>query len=107
NGYLLTANTKTTTTDYPHYLSYVATPYRADRLRELLEAREAFGVAQMAAMQGDQTSAQGRGVAQEFGRSRPGTAAARLLVDTFAARDANLAPDSPAALALDAGPEAR
>jgi penicillin amidase len=97
NGYLLTANNKTTTPDYPHYLSYVATPYRADRLRELLDAQTTFGTADMAAVQADQTSVQARGFAREFAAAGGGG----WLAEMFAGWDANLSADSAAALALD------
>jgi penicillin amidase len=106
NGYLLTANNKTTTPDYPHYLSYVATPYRADRLRELLDAQPTFGPADMAAMQGDQTSVQARGFAEAFTIARPATDGGRQLAAMFAGWDARLNAESPAALALDAVCEA-
>jgi penicillin amidase len=106
NGYLLTANNKTTTADYPHYLSYVATTYRADRLRELLQAQDTFDTADMAAMQGDQTSVPARGFAAAFASARPATDGGRQLAAMFAGWDARLNAESPAALALDAVCEA-
>lgn len=106
NGYLLTANNKTTTPDYPHYLSYVATPYRADRLRELLEAQETFAPSDMAAMQGDQTSVQARGFAARFAAARPSTVGGNRLVEMLGAWDAKLREDGPEGLALDEACEA-
>ena len=37
SGYFASANNKTTTPDYPHYLSYASSRFRADRIRELVE----------------------------------------------------------------------
>ena len=42
NGYFATANNKTTTPDYPHYLSLGAAPWRANRLNEILQSRPKF-----------------------------------------------------------------
>ncbi|MFQ5380279.1 MAG: penicillin acylase family protein [Dehalococcoidia bacterium] len=65
-GYLLTANNKTTTPDYPHYLTYVATPFRAGRLRELINSKNKFTLDDLREMQADQTSIPARELAGEF-----------------------------------------
>ncbi len=64
NGFIVTANNKTTTPDYPHYLSYSASAFRADRLRELMDATEIFRLDEMPRLQGDQTSRHARGIAR-------------------------------------------
>ncbi|HXH21490.1 MAG TPA: penicillin acylase family protein [Dehalococcoidia bacterium] len=53
NGFIATANNKTTTPDYPYYLSPGGAPWRADRLHEILQSRERFSPADMPAIQGD------------------------------------------------------
>lgn len=63
SGYIMSANNKTTSPDYPHYLSYMATPFRANRLRELLDGRERFELGDMREMQTDQTSIPARELA--------------------------------------------
>ena len=52
NGFIVTANNKTTTPEYPHYLSYSASAFRADRLRELMDATEIFRLDEDAALAG-------------------------------------------------------
>lgn len=64
-GYIATANNKTTTPEYPHYLSFMATPFRADRLRELLVEGE-FSPGDMPTLQGDTTSRHGRIIAEQL-----------------------------------------
>ena len=53
NGFIITANNRTTTPDYPHYLSFGATRFRADRLRELMDDTEQFSLELMPELQGD------------------------------------------------------
>jgi penicillin amidase len=53
NGFIVTANNKTTTPDYPHYLSAVATRFRANRLRELMDEVDTFSLEAMPAFQAD------------------------------------------------------
>ncbi len=53
-GYVSSANNKTVSDDYPHYISYwFATPSRIDRIREMLEAKEKLGVEDFKAMHSD------------------------------------------------------
>ncbi len=56
NGFIITANNRTTTPDYPHYLSFGATRFRADRLRELMDETEEFSLELMPELQGDVVS---------------------------------------------------
>jgi penicillin amidase len=53
NGYIATANNKTTTPDYPHYLGLGAPPWRANRLHEILRSKPRFSPDDMPAIQGD------------------------------------------------------
>lgn len=55
-GYIATANNKTTSADYPHYLSTGGQPWRANRLREIFEQRATFSLEDMPAIQGDLVS---------------------------------------------------
>ena len=65
-GYLFSANNRTAAPDYPHYLSFGAYPFRADRVREIFEATEVFRLDEMPAIQADQTSVMLRTFAQRF-----------------------------------------
>ena len=56
HGVIITANNRTTTPEYPHYLSWSQTPFRADRLRELLSGRDDWTAEEMVRVQSDQTS---------------------------------------------------
>ncbi len=56
-GYLASANCKTTAPDYPYYISkWFDLPYRVNRIREMLEAKEKLSVADFEQMLGDQKS---------------------------------------------------
>ncbi len=102
NGYLLTANNRTTTPGYPHYLTYMASRFRADRLRELIESTPRFGVDDMRRLQADQVSIQAREIAAAVVSVATTTEPARGLQVLLHGWDGHLAVDSPAALALDA-----
>ena len=65
-GYIATANNKTTSEDYPHYLSHAAALWRADRLRELLEQKERFSPGDMHSMQGDLVSLAARTLVERY-----------------------------------------
>ncbi len=52
-GYIVTANNRTTSSDYPHYLSFSSTRFRADRLNELMEAMDTFSIENMVSLQSD------------------------------------------------------
>ncbi|MEX1102638.1 MAG: penicillin acylase family protein, partial [Dehalococcoidia bacterium] len=101
NGYLVTANNRTTTPDYPHYLTYVTTRFRADRLRELLEGHAGtFSADEMREMQADLTSIQARELAAAIAAAPVADADAVGVQQVLAGWDGRLAPDSAAALAL-------
>ena len=54
-GYIATANNKIVGEDYPYHLSNVwASPYRYERIEEMLEEKDDFSVDDMAQMQMDE-----------------------------------------------------
>jgi len=106
SGYVLTANNRTTSPDYPHYLTYVTTRFRADRLRELIDERVTLDIADMRRFQGDQESIAARDLARQFAEAAPGTAGGERLRTLFAGWNGRLDGGSPAALAYDAVCEA-
>jgi penicillin amidase len=56
-GYVASANNKTTGRDYPHYISnWFFLPYRAERIREMLEEKEKLSPADFEKMQTDTKS---------------------------------------------------
>lgn len=59
-GYIATANNRTTTPEYPHYLTFGSALWRADRLREIFESQEVFSPDDMPAIHGDLISLAGR-----------------------------------------------
>lgn len=60
-GYIYTANEKIIPDDYPYFLSYDWTvPYRADRIRQLLEARPKHSLVSFHQIQADVTSLMAR-----------------------------------------------
>ena len=66
NGYIATANNRTTTDDYPHYLSFAAALWRADRIDEMFAAKDRFGLEDMPAMHGDLKSLSARDLSGRF-----------------------------------------
>lgn len=97
-GVIITANNRTTTAEYPNYLSWTQTPFRADRLRELLSGRGDWTAEEMAAIQADQTSLSARRLASCAAAAPGGSAAVQELQALLADWDARLARDSAAAL---------
>ncbi len=56
-GYLASANCKTTYSDYPYYISkWFDLPYRMDRIKEMLEAKDKLSVDDFKQMLGDHKS---------------------------------------------------
>ena len=98
DGVIITANNRTTTADYPYYLSFSQTPYRADRLRELLQGRDDWSAEDMADVQSDQTSLHARFVADRVGRANLGNGTASELQSLLANWDGHMAVDSAEAL---------
>jgi penicillin amidase len=106
NGYLVTANNRTTTADYPHYLTYMSTRFRADRLHELLGATNPVAPEDCRRFQSDTVSIQAREMLPSLVAPAPATEAGRALQDLLRGWDANLHAESPHALAFDAVLEA-
>ncbi|MDP6605636.1 MAG: penicillin acylase family protein [Dehalococcoidia bacterium] len=98
NGFIFTANNRTTTPDYPHYLTFGATPFRADRLREIFEATEVFSLDEMPQLQGDQTSVPLRTLAERFVSFEAADDDARAMQGLLRGWDGKMTVDSPAAL---------
>ena len=98
NGAIITANNRTTTADYPYYLSFSQTPYRADRLRQLLQGRNDWSPEDMPEVQSDQTSLHARYVAGRVGQTNLNGGAATDLQSLLADWDGHMAIDSAAAL---------
>ncbi|MEE9279473.1 MAG: penicillin acylase family protein [Myxococcota bacterium] len=97
NGFIVTANNKTTTPDYPHYLSYAAAVFRADRLRELMDATDVFRLDEMPRLQGDVTSLHARAVARFLTSFEARDADARSLQAILEGWDGHMGVDSAAA----------
>ncbi|MYJ00936.1 MAG: penicillin acylase family protein, partial [Chloroflexi bacterium] len=96
-GVIITANNRTTTPDYPYYLTFSQTPYRADRLRELLQGRDDWSPNDMPQIQSDQTSIHARFIAQRVSSADVDGEAADLK-SMLANWDGHLAIDSTAGL---------
>jgi penicillin amidase len=105
-GYVLTANNRTTGPEYPHYLTYVTTRFRADRLHELIGEKEKLHIDDMRRFQADQESIAARDLASRFADPALGADAGRMLQSLFAGWDGRLDGGSSAALAFDAVCEA-
>lgn len=57
NGYLFSANNKTVGNDYPHYISqWFYMPYRAERIKQMLNEKEKYSVEDMKKIHTDQKS---------------------------------------------------
>ena len=102
NGFIVTANNKTTTEDYPYYLSYTATRFRADRLRELLDDQELFSKDDMKLFQGDVTSVHAREIKELISKLTLHDPNARTLQDLLTNWDGTLSADSSGAVIYDA-----
>jgi penicillin amidase len=97
-GFIATANQQIIAGDDPYISDIFALPYRAQRIVELLSASDRMTPEQIGAMQSDTTSVAARAWVTLLSRLGPFTGeaeAARLLLASW---DANLLPDSPAAL---------
>lgn len=101
-GYIVTANNRTTTPDYPHYLTYMASRFRADRLNELLGAQGRFDREDMRRFQADVTSVAARALAPVFALAPVAAGLPTQVRALFDGWDGMLAADSAAALAFDA-----
>ncbi len=97
-GVIITANNRTTTADYPYYLTFSQTPYRADRLRELLQGRDNWAPEDMPEVQSDQTSLHARFMASRVAQASVTDGAAQEMQALLSGWDGHMAIDSAAAL---------
>ncbi|MDA0269547.1 MAG: penicillin acylase family protein [Chloroflexi bacterium] len=93
-GVILTANNRTIGPDYPHYLSFTSSRWRADRLRELLDEVETFDADTMRLLQGDQTSIHARDLGRRFAGVEVADAGAKRLRGLLEGWDGRLDVDS-------------
>lgn len=98
NGYIATANNKTTTADYPHFLALGGSPWRADRLRELLEGDRRFSPEDMPALQGDLVSLTARELSARYLAVAATEPDARAMQALLRGWDAEVTTESTAAL---------
>ena len=98
SGVIITANNRTTTADYPYYLSFSQTPYRADRLRQLLQGRDDWSPEDMPTVQSDQTSLHAQFVAQRVGQVSGALGVSAEMHSILSNWDGHMAIDSAAAL---------
>ncbi len=98
NGYIATANNRTTTPDYPHYLSLGAAPWRANRLHEILNGRPTFSVDDMPPIQGDFVSTLARELVRHFTSFEAADAGARSMQAILASWDCRVDTESKEAL---------
>ena len=98
SGVIITANNRTTTADYPYYLSFSQTPYRADRLRQLLQGRDDWSPEDMPTVQSDQTSLHAQFVAQRVSQVSGALGVSAEMHSILSNWDGHMAIDSAAAL---------
>lgn len=98
NGYIATANNRTTTPDYPHFLSFAGTPWRADRLREVLEEPRTFSLDDMPPLHGDLVSLMARELCAHYLAVPTDDADARAMQDILRGWDHYTGTESAAAL---------
>ena len=98
NGFIVTANNRTTTPDYPHYLSFVTLRFRVDRLRELMDGRETFSLDDMSTFQEDIISIAHRETAAYFSSFEAGDERARSLQAMLRDWDGTMNGESPTAV---------
>ena len=103
NGFIVTANNRTTTPDYPHYLNYAGTRFRADRLHELMDEVETFALDDIPALQQDVVSIPHREAIEALTSFEANDPRARSLQLLLGGWDGSMDADSaPAALANEA-----
>ena len=103
NGFIVTANNRTTPPDYPHYLNFGGTRFRADRLRELMDDVETFALDDMRELQQDVVSIAHREAVEALTSFEASDQRARVLQELVRDWDGRMDADSaPAALANEA-----
>ena len=102
-GWLVNANHDSVPADYPHRLNpYAAPPFRAQRIEQLLAARERHDLRSMQAIQTDQRSLAARALVAALGEAKPQTEAGRLALARLQAWDGSMAAAAPEPLLLHA-----
>jgi penicillin amidase len=97
-GYIITANNRIAPDDYPYFISReYPSGDRAQRITELIEAREAIDVPYIRRMQFDQVSLADRIIAQYLGSLEVDDPALAAAVQMIRSWDGELSADSPAA----------
>lgn len=97
-GLIVTANQKVIPEDTPYISQVFASPARAERIRELLTARDRLEPAEIMALQGDTVSRPARAWCRLLARSGPFAEDAEQARALLARWDGNLLPESAEAL---------
>jgi penicillin amidase len=97
-GYIATANNRTTTPDYPHYLSLNGAPWRANRLSEILGQNRIFSPEDMPFIQGDLVSPLARELVACYTDFEAVVPAARRMQETLRGWDCRVDAESREAL---------
>jgi penicillin amidase len=98
NGYIATANNRTAGPDYPHFLAFGGSPWRANRLREIFDERPRFSPDDMPAIQGDLLSTLARELAGRYLAASVSDADARAMQDLLRGWDFVVGLESTAAV---------
>lgn len=103
SGYIITANNRVTPDDYPYFITYDwAAPYRAQRIVELLSAKNGLTVDDFARIQADQRSAQAQELLPVLLSIAPETDEQRRALELLRSWDGVLAAESAAAAIYEA-----
>ena len=103
DGYVVTANNKVVPDDYPYFITTDwAPPYRAERIVELLTAKNGLTPDDYARIQGDQASAQARELLPFMLSVAPETPEQTQALAMLKAWDGVISPDSGAAAVYEA-----
>ena len=89
-----TSNNLIVSYDYPHYVAPAGTPYRGQRVVQMLKEGKPFSIEKFARMQGDYFNIPGLRMAKRIAAVRPSTDLGRRAQDILAAWDGNLKRDS-------------
>lgn len=103
SGAIATANNNALPAGYPHRLGYdYATPFRAQRIEQLLDAHRMHDLKSMQAIQIDTQSLAARALIAALGEVKPDTEAARIALARLQGWDGNMAANAPEPLLLHA-----
>lgn len=103
SGRILTANEKIVAPDYPHFLtSEWSLPYRARRIRQLLDARSKHGVDSFAQMQRDDVSLAAQELMPMLGQTLPRSPGAAQALEKLRRWDGQMDANRPEPLIFNA-----